>query len=229
MIRLVLLSIVFSFIVSFRSALMAKAPWQVETTRQLPWGTNGRNPERMKRRERFFRSLNHKFFSGHQPQSSLDPKNVPTKVSNINDLPWKEYSQNVADSDNGEFEWPIEGGQITSGYGVRLGRFHEGLDISGHAGQPIHSAGNGRVVYVGSMNGYGHLIVIYHGRGITSVYAHNRENLVRVGQIIEKGQVIGTVGKTGDATGYHVHFEIRKNGKPQNPLVYDFDRSNSQT
>lgn len=121
------------------------------------------------------------------------------------------------------FIWPIRG-RISSPYGVRVsnGRkeFHSGIDIGGSTGTNIVAAESGRISYTGYMRGYGNVIILSHDRGYSTVYGHNSVNLVKKGQYVKKGSIIGKVGKTGNATGSHLHFEIRLSGKPVNPLSY---------
>ena len=121
------------------------------------------------------------------------------------------------------FEWPLRGG-ITSGYGWRRDPFnkrrdfHTGIDIKGPTGRIIRAAKSGKVAYAGWMGGYGRAIVIDHGRGYTTVYGHCRSLDVSKGQRVTTGQPIGKVGSSGRATGSHLHFEVRLNNKPINPL-----------
>jgi murein DD-endopeptidase MepM/ murein hydrolase activator NlpD len=121
------------------------------------------------------------------------------------------------------FIWPLRG-RITSPYGVRVSsrskEFHSGIDISSSFGSNIVAAENGRVSYAGYMRGYGNVIILSHDEGYSTVYAHNSVNLVKKGQYVKKGSVIAKVGRTGNATGPHLHFEVRLSGKPLNPLLY---------
>ncbi len=121
------------------------------------------------------------------------------------------------------FIWPVRG-RITSPYGVRVlnGRkeFHAGIDIGGPTGTNIVAAESGRVSYTGYMRGFGNVIILSHDGGYSTVYGHNSVNLVKKGQYVKKGSIIGKVGRTGNATGSHLHFEIRLGGKPVNPLSY---------
>ncbi|HEY7875142.1 MAG TPA: M23 family metallopeptidase, partial [Actinomycetota bacterium] len=117
------------------------------------------------------------------------------------------------------FIWPLNG-PVTSGYGYRWGRLHAGIDISGYTGQPIIAAKSGVVIEAGSMGGYGNGTVIDHGGGIATLYGHQTSIGVSVGQRVSQGDVIGTVGSTGYSTGPHLHFEVRVNGSPQNPMNY---------
>ncbi|GFP22681.1 murein DD-endopeptidase [Candidatus Hakubella thermalkaliphila] len=123
---------------------------------------------------------------------------------------------------SGRLVWPTSGGAVTSGFGPRWGRQHTGIDIPRPHGTPIFAAADGEVVQVraGWGGGYGNHIVIYHGGGISTLYSHNSRNAVSVGQKVEAGQIIGYVGATGNATGPHLHFEVRVNGSPVNPLPY---------
>ncbi|MDI6785445.1 MAG: M23 family metallopeptidase [bacterium] len=120
---------------------------------------------------------------------------------------------------------PISG-RVTSGFGNRrhpiFGRmmFHSGIDISAPCGERIKAAMSGKVVCSGWSINYGRLVTIEHENGYTTKYAHNSKNLVSVGEYVEKGQDIALVGRSGLTTGPHVHFEILKNGIPQNPLKY---------
>ena len=112
-------------------------------------------------------------------------------------------------------------GSITSGYGVRNGAHHDGIDISVHKRTPVRAAEAGRVVHSDNkLAGYGNMIIVKHVGTFSSVYAHNHKNLVRVGDFVEKGQVIAESGKTGRASAPHLHFEIRRDGKAINPLSY---------
>ena len=121
------------------------------------------------------------------------------------------------------FVWPING-LITSHYGVRTlgGRsdYHTGIDIDGRTGASIRAAESGKVSYNGYINGYGNVIIIDHQGGYSTVYAHNSANLVQKGQSVKRGDIIARLGATGNATGSHLHFEIRVNSKPVNPLNY---------
>jgi murein DD-endopeptidase MepM/ murein hydrolase activator NlpD len=117
------------------------------------------------------------------------------------------------------FIWPVNG-PVTSGFGERWGRMHEGIDIGVGYGTPIHAAASGQVVYAGWMDGYGNLVAIDHGRGISTAYGHQSSIAVSNGQTVSQGQVIGYVGCTGHCFGPHLHFEVRINGSPVDPLGY---------
>jgi murein DD-endopeptidase MepM/ murein hydrolase activator NlpD len=121
----------------------------------------------------------------------------------------------------GKIGWPT-GGVVTSYFGPRWGRMHEGVDISGSTGQQVYAAEAGQVVQVnaGYGGGYGNYIVIYHGGGLSTLYAHLSGIVVGNGQVVSRGQLIGYVGSTGYSFGPHLHFEVRVNGTPKNPLGY---------
>lgn len=109
----------------------------------------------------------------------------------------------------GLIDWPLEEGRITSTFGQRGERFHDGVDIGAARGTPIYAAHDGVVVYSGSgLNGYGNAIII-RGDGLFTLYGHNRKNLVSRGDSVGKGEKIAEVGATGDATAPHLHFEVR--------------------
>jgi len=114
--------------------------------------------------------------------------------------------------------WPVSG-PITSGFGWRWGRMHEGIDIGAACGTTIHAAASGTVIYAGWMDGYGNITIIDHGGGLATAYGH-QSSLYVGGGSVSQGQAIGAVGSTGHSTGCHLHFEVRVNGTPVNPLNY---------
>jgi murein DD-endopeptidase MepM/ murein hydrolase activator NlpD len=120
----------------------------------------------------------------------------------------------------GNLAWPTVGGYVSSKMGTRWGKFHKGIDIARPSSYTIKAADNGVVVEAGWDGGYGKKIVINHNNGLKTVYAHLSSINVRVGQTVEKGQKIGVMGSTGHSTGTHLHFEVHKNGRLQNPLNY---------
>jgi len=124
----------------------------------------------------------------------------------------------VAVGGGGQFSWPVNG-PITSSFGWRWGRMHEGIDIGAPMGAPIGASASGRVIVAGWSGGYGNLVVVSHG-SIATAYAHMSRIAVSVGQEVGRGTVLGAVGCTGHCFGPHVHFEVRVNGVPQNPVNY---------
>ncbi|CCQ96952.1 putative Peptidase M23B [[Clostridium] ultunense Esp] len=119
----------------------------------------------------------------------------------------------------GAFLMPTRG-SISSRYGMRNGRMHRGLDIAARTGTPIKAADGGKVVYTGRKGAYGNLVEIDHGNGYITRYAHCNTIKVKKGDRVYKGQVVATVGNTGRSTGSHLHFEVLKNGRNQNPANY---------
>ena len=119
---------------------------------------------------------------------------------------------------------PLPGAPITSPFGPRVlfgvAGFHTGVDFGAPEGTPLHAAGDGTVVAAGPMGGYGNATIIDHGNSLATLYGHQSELAVTVGQHVQRGQVIGYVGCTGFCTGPHVHFEVRVNGSPVDPLGY---------
>ena len=112
-------------------------------------------------------------------------------------------------------------GAITSGFGPRWGRLHAGADIDCVTGDPIRAAKSGRVLLTSNdASGYGLYVVIDHGGGYGTLYGHASKVLVTRGQEVAQGDVIEACGATGDATGDHLHFEMRVNGRPVDPLSY---------
>ena len=127
---------------------------------------------------------------------------------------------NLIDQPN-KFAWPTESPVISSSYGKRGRSFHNGLDISAKSGSSVFAADSGVVIYSDNgVKGYGNLIIVKHTSNISTVYAHNQKNLVKKGDLVKKGQKIALVGRTGNASGSHLHFEVRDGKVARNPLLY---------
>ena len=116
-------------------------------------------------------------------------------------------------------QWPVSG-PVTSSFGSRWGRMHDGIDIGVGTGTPVHAAAAGTIVYAGWMSGYGNIVVLDHGHGLSTAYGHNSSFTVAQGASVGAGAVIALSGNTGHSTGPHVHFEVRVNGTPVDPLTY---------
>lgn len=123
---------------------------------------------------------------------------------------------------SGLFMNPLNGrGRVSSGYGYRGSAFHKGIDLAASAGTPIYAAASGKVIYSGyNSGGYGKMIILDHGNGYKTYYAHCSKVYAQVGQWINKGENIAGVGNTGNSDGNHLHFEIRSGGSPINPYGY---------
>ena len=117
------------------------------------------------------------------------------------------------------FVWPCDG-VVVSGFGMRWGRMHEGIDIGCAYGTPNRAAASGTVIYSGWLGGYGNLIVVDHGNGLSTAYAHASTLVAGVGQSVSQGETVSLVGSTGNSSGPHLHFEVRVNGSAVDPLAY---------
>jgi lipoprotein NlpD len=120
----------------------------------------------------------------------------------------------------GRLDWPVKGGTLTSRFGPRDGTLHDGIDVAAPKGSPVLAADAGEVLWVGAQRGYGNLVILRHVDGLLTLYAHNDEQLVSAGDRVRRGQAIARVGETGRATGPHVHFEVRQDRMPRNPLFF---------
>jgi len=145
-----------------------------------------------------------------QPISQVIIKEMKVQVASTKDM---------TITDKG-FIWPADGGIITSSFGKRNGRLHKGIDIAGTSSLDIHAAAAGEVTFSGTKGDYGNLIIISHSNGLTTYYAHNKKNLVSVGDRVKTGESIAVMGRTGNATGVSIHFEVREKGKALNPIQY---------
>ncbi len=137
----------------------------------------------------------------------------PTSTIMMTGTKWKEVTA------SGEFNNPANG-KLTSRFGTRWGRMHEGIDIGAPVGTAIRAADAGVVISAKYISGYGNTVILDHGNGINTLYGHASELLVVVGQTVEKNELIARVGRTGSTTGSCLHFEVRRNGQPIDPLPY---------
>ncbi|MDQ6989114.1 MAG: M23 family metallopeptidase [Mariprofundaceae bacterium] len=126
----------------------------------------------------------------------------------------------VASSSKVKLSWPVKG-KVTSRFGPRNNRMHDGIDVGANEGVSIHAAAAGEVVYADSrLSGYGNLIIVRHSSDMFTAYAHNKVNLVKRGDKVKSGQRIAYVGSTGRASGPHLHFEVRRGETAVDPLAY---------
>ncbi len=119
-----------------------------------------------------------------------------------------------------QFAWPILGGYVSSGFGIRDGVMHDGIDIATAVGTPVHAAGTGEVIFAGKLRGYGNVVIVRHDDHYVTIYGHNEVNQVSEGDRVHEGQVIGQVGSTGRTTGPNLHFEVRRDNVADNPLDF---------
>ena len=140
------------------------------------------------------------------------PKGYPSapQPSDSNPPPVAVYS--------GRYRWPLDAGVVSSEFGTRWGKRHQGIDIAADLGEPVRASADGEVIYAGNgLRGYGNAVIVRHDAKTTTLYAHNSALKVADGEPVHVGQVIALLGSTGHSTGPHVHFEIRDGSKPINP------------
>ena len=119
---------------------------------------------------------------------------------------------------SGKWRWPLSRVEVSSSYGDRGHKFHQGVDLRAPTGTPVYAASDGQVTYVGSkIRGYGRMVVLKHSDGVYSVYAHHSKNLVKLGKKVKMGELIAYSGHTGHAHGAHLHFEIRRGTQSFDP------------
>ncbi len=164
---------------------------------------------------------------------ALDRKALEAEIDKLNDLA-KEIEAEIVkrQRDSGPYsgglmDWPAPGHyRITSEFGYRIHpilntkKLHTGLDVGVPTGGDIVAAAAGVVIYSGSLGGYGNTVMVDHGGGIVTLYAHNSRLVVSEGQLVSRGELISKAGSTGMSTGPHLHFEVRKDGKYQDPLTW---------
>jgi murein DD-endopeptidase MepM/ murein hydrolase activator NlpD len=122
---------------------------------------------------------------------------------------------------NAPLRWPVAMPRLSSPFGKRWGKDHEGIDMVAPIGTPVYAAAAGNVIYAGDqVHGYGNMVVVKHKDGLVTVYAHNSLLKVHVGDNVTTGQEIALVGDTGRATAPHLHFEVRRNEVPQDPMQF---------
>ena len=126
-----------------------------------------------------------------------------------------------AKAEKAPLRWPIAAPVLSSLFGKRWGREHEGIDLSAPVGTPVLAAAEGEVIYAGNqVRGYGNMVVVQHVGDMLTVYAHNSMLLVKTGDRVSVGKPIAKVGSTGHSTGPHLHFEVRRGENPQDPLPF---------
>jgi murein DD-endopeptidase MepM/ murein hydrolase activator NlpD len=131
----------------------------------------------------------------------------------------KKGTKVVLGEGTGKFARPVLSPNITSSFGMRWGKMHKGIDITGN--KNIMASDNGVVIYVGDKgDGYGNQVILDHQNGYRTVYGHLSQILTTKGKVVEKGEKIGIMGSTGDSTGTHLHFEVQRNGVAENPLKF---------
>lgn len=156
--------------------------------------------------------------NGRKIETYLPEKIYLSEPRNLLKARYAVYEREVSYTPS-RFIWPVMG-RLTSNFGWRWGRHHYGVDIAAPNGTAIKAARAGEVIHSGRVPGYGKLVILYHGRGISTIYAHAKRLFVRKGVYVQKGERIAAVGSSGRSTGPHLHFEIRQFKEPVDPLEY---------
>jgi murein DD-endopeptidase MepM/ murein hydrolase activator NlpD len=169
------------------------------------------------------------------PALPLDEMGLATLVAKMGRLEedMRDYEAILRERGYTPTVWPVEG-KLEGGFGGRRNpfggggyEFHSGQDIEADSGAPVVSGASGRVSFVGWQNGYGQLVIVDHGGGLTTRYGHLSHIDVELDQVVNRGQLLGKVGSTGRSTGPHLHYEVRISDQPVNPLPYLLQSSNS--
>jgi len=154
------------------------------------------------------------FILGKPATPSTAPETAPTPSVSASPAPAPSKS-------TAPLRWPVAAPRLTSAFGTRWGKNHEGIDMAAPIGTPVFAAAAGEVIYAGDqVRGYGNMIVLNHGKDLVTVYAHNSLLLVHTGDRVAVGQEIARVGDTGRATAPHLHFEVRRGEVPQDPMPF---------
>ena len=148
-------------------------------------------------------------------EESVSEKTIALPVARIEEV----GTLALSGTGSGIFTRPVSG-SITSGFGKRWGKMHKGTDFAGETGESVKAADSGTVKFAGNDESFGNFIIIDHKNGYETYYAHLSDIYVSDGEKVKSGQVIGAVGSTGNSTGPHLHFEIRKNNEAENPMNY---------
>ncbi len=145
---------------------------------------------------------------------------APPRVATSSAAPEKKPPRTVAvGKGSGVLQWPLRG-VLYARFGKKGKEAHDGIDLAAPAGLPVKTAASGSVLFAGEQKGYGLIVIVEHDGGLITLYAHNRDLRVKTGQKVREGQVVATVGDSGRTSGPHLHFEVRKDGVPVDPLDY---------
>ncbi len=144
------------------------------------------------------------------PVNLITPRRAIADAPDTSELPRGE----------GVFIWPLASGTLTSRFGPRGVSFHDGIDIGAPPGTAVHAARDGTVIYSDTLRGYGNVVILDHGGGYATVYAHNEQNLVRAGERVRQGDTLARLGRTGRTSGPNLHFELRKDNVARNPIYF---------
>ena len=157
------------------------------------------------------------FILGKPEVQTTVPEAVPAPVGAASPLP----TPGTPGKSNAPLRWPVAAPRLTSAFGTRWGKNHEGIDMAAPIGTPVLAAAAGDVIYAGDhVRGYGNMVVVKHEGDLVTVYAHNSLLLVHTGDRVTVGQEIARVGDTGRSTAPHLHFEVRRGETPQDPMPF---------
>lgn len=232
---------------SFLLCLGLSSPWDKPVNRHAPWQTDSVTKEKKRNSlADYFAGLNDSTVDQARASSKTQLKSAKaarekssdvsgsgyslivsesSSETELDELPWKTYREKGGRRLEESFLWPVSRAELSSGYGMRSGKVHEGIDLKADKGSLVRATASGRVVLSSWMRGYGRIVVIYHGDGLSSVYAHNQKNLVKAGRWVKQGESIARLGESGKTRGAHLHFELRQDGKAVNPLSFFFRES----
>lgn len=159
-------------------------------------------------------------FDAPEPEPQARPR-APPKPGDKPEPAEKPKPQKAArvGKGTGVLQWPLRG-VLYARFGKKGKEPHDGIDLSAPAGLPVKTAAPGQVLFAGDQKGYGLIVIVEHAEGLITLYAHNRDLRVKTGQKVREGQVVATVGDSGRTSGPHLHFEVRKDGVPVDPLEY---------
>ncbi len=141
----------------------------------------------------------------------------PARTVSSTSPPRQQKAMKVGTS-NGPLSWPLRG-VLYARFGRKGKEPHDGIDLAAPAGAPVKTAAPGTTLYAGEQKGYGLIVIVEHADGLVTLYAHNRDVRVKTGQKVREGQVVATVGDSGKTSGPHLHFEVRRDGVPVDPLT----------
>lgn len=154
-----------------------------------------------------------------QHENAISDPDLLEPGDNLRIPPASKHSKPASAAVAGRFIWPLEKFQVSSGFGSRKGK-HKGIDLRAPKGTAVRASASGTVVFSGRNGDYGRVIVLEHGDGYRTLYAHNKNNKVGKGKVVKQGQLIAKVGASGNASGPHLHFELLRHGRPVNPATY---------